>query len=86
MKIISRGQARKNETDSRREFPGSRILADLWLDHIDEFIELIRRAGHRIWVLWGCHHNCHHLWQNPKYKYNIMMMFNESCLSYEELT
>ena len=30
-KIISRGRARKNEADSRREFPGSRILADLWL-------------------------------------------------------
>ena len=29
-KIISRGRARKNEADSRREFPGSRILADLW--------------------------------------------------------
>ena len=29
-KIISRGRARKNEDDSRREFPGSRILADLW--------------------------------------------------------
>ena len=28
-KIISRGRARKNEADSRREFPGSRILADL---------------------------------------------------------
>ena len=52
MKIISRGQARKNETDSRREFPGSRILADLWLDHIDKFIELIGRAGQRIWS-WG---------------------------------
>ena len=37
MKIISGGQARKNETDSRREFPGSRILADLWPDHINEF-------------------------------------------------
>ena len=30
-KIISRGRARKNEADSRREFPGSRILADLCL-------------------------------------------------------
>ena len=29
-KIISRGRARKNVADSRREFPGSRILADLW--------------------------------------------------------
>ena len=29
MKIISRGRARKNEADSRREFPGLRILADL---------------------------------------------------------
>ena len=29
MKIISRGRARKNEADSHREFPGSRILADL---------------------------------------------------------
>ena len=29
-KIISCGRARKNEADSRREFPGSRILADLW--------------------------------------------------------
>ena len=38
MKIISRGRARKNETDSRREFPGSRILADLCPDHINEFI------------------------------------------------
>ena len=28
-KTISRGRARKNEADSRREFPGSRILADL---------------------------------------------------------
>ena len=27
-----------NETDSRREFLGSRILADLWPDHINEFI------------------------------------------------
>ena len=52
MKIISRGRARKNETDSRREFPGSRILADLWLDHINEFIELIRRVGQRI-RSWG---------------------------------
>ena len=52
MKIISRGGARKNETDSRREFPGSRILADLWLDHINEFIELIRRVGQRI-RSWG---------------------------------
>ena len=52
MKIISRGRARKNETDSRREFPGSRILADLWLDHINEFIELIQSAGQRIWS-WG---------------------------------
>ena len=52
MKIISRGRARKNETDSRREFPGSRILADLWPDHINEFIELIQSAGQRIWS-WG---------------------------------
>ena len=52
MKIISRGQARKNETDSRREFPGSRILADLWPDQINEFIELIQSAGQRIWS-WG---------------------------------
>ena len=51
-KIVSRGRARKNETDSRREFPGSRILADLWLDHINEFIELIRRVGQRI-RSWG---------------------------------
>ena len=29
MKIISRGRARKNETDSRQEFPGSRTLADI---------------------------------------------------------
>ena len=28
-KIISRGRARKNEADSRREFPGSKILAEL---------------------------------------------------------
>ena len=28
-KIISCGRARKNQADSRREFPGSRILADL---------------------------------------------------------
>ena len=28
-KIISLGRARKNEADSRREFPGLRILADL---------------------------------------------------------
>ena len=52
MKIISRGRARKNETDSRREFPGLRILADLWPDHINEFIELIQSAGQRIWS-WG---------------------------------
>ena len=52
MKIISRGRARKNETDCRREFPGSRILADLWPDHINEFIELIQSAGQRIWS-WG---------------------------------
>ena len=52
MKIISRGRARKNETDSRRRFPGSRILADLWPDHINEFIELIRRVGQRI-RSWG---------------------------------
>ena len=52
MKIISRGRARKNETYSRREFPGSRILADLWPDHINEFIELIQSAGQRIWS-WG---------------------------------
>ena len=32
MKIISRGRARKKEADSRREFPGSRILADLWYE------------------------------------------------------
>ena len=30
-KIISHGRARKNEADSRREFPGSKILADLWV-------------------------------------------------------
>ena len=35
-KIISRGRARKDEADSRREFPGSRILADLWLTLINE--------------------------------------------------
>ena len=29
-KIISSDRARKNEADSRREFPGTRILADLW--------------------------------------------------------
>ena len=52
MKIISRGRARKNETNSCPKFPGSRILADLWLDHINEFIELIQRAGQRIWS-WG---------------------------------
>ena len=34
-KIISRGWARKNEADSRREFPGSRILADLWSESIN---------------------------------------------------
>ena len=50
MKIISRGRARENETDSRRGFPGPRILADLWPDHINDFIELI--AGQRIWS-WG---------------------------------
>ena len=52
MKIISRGRARKNETDPHREFPGWRILADLWPDHINEFIELIQSAGQRIWS-WG---------------------------------
>ena len=52
MKIISRGRARKKETDSPRGFPGSRILADLWPDHINEFIELIQSAGQRIWS-WG---------------------------------
>ena len=52
MKIISRGRARKNETYSRREVLGSRILADLWPDHINEFISLIKSAGQRIWS-WG---------------------------------
>ena len=34
LKIISRGRARKNEADSRREFPGLRILADLWFPYM----------------------------------------------------
>ena len=42
-KIISRGRARKNEADSRREFPGSRILADLW----DTRIFLVKLTGGR---------------------------------------
>ena len=51
MKIISGGRARK-KTDSCREFPGSRTLADLRPDHINEFIQLIQSAGQRIWS-WG---------------------------------
>ena len=35
-KIISRGRARKNEDESRREFPGSRILADLWFGYTQD--------------------------------------------------
>ena len=39
---ISRGRARKNEADSRRELPGARILADLWFDVVAK----------EFWVIW----------------------------------
>ena len=50
-KIISRGRARKNEADSRREFPGSRILADLWFVDIadDQYIQILSRWVMNLW-------------------------------------
>ena len=45
-KIISRGRARKNEADSRREFPGSRILADLCLE--TPRTQLAAQNSHRV--------------------------------------
>ena len=53
MKMISRGRARKNETDSRREFPGSRILLTSGLitlmNSFNWFRVLARKFG--LWVL-----------------------------------
>ena len=71
-----------NETDSRREFLGSRILTDLWPDHINEFIELIQSAGQRIWswgvvTIFGKTPNMY-LFYNPEYVTESATKFDDS--------